>query len=92
MMLSCMALGKPYDCPQYSHRPTYMNESVQNEICPWVDDTIELLNKLPRKIKMVEVASASGVPVVWLSRFNAGKFKNPNIFYVYRLYQYLTAQ
>lgn len=66
-----------------------MSIEHETELCPWLADTFALLEKLPRKVKLGEVAAGSGVPLPWLSKFHAGKFKYPNIIYVYRLYQYL---
>jgi hypothetical protein len=62
----------------------------ENTICPWIDDTLQLLSKLPRNVQAKDVAAAAGVPVSWLSKFQAGKFKAPNIYYIYRLHKYLT--
>ncbi len=73
-------------CPQVGRHYTYMNTET---LCPWLDDTLDLVKKVPRDVSLTDIAISSAVPLTWLSKFVNGKFKTPNIFYVYRLHQYL---
>lgn len=51
-----------------------------------------LKTKAPKKMDLLRVHDATGIPFFWLEKFVAGVFKNPSVNRVQYLYEHLTGQ
>lgn len=56
---------------------------------PLLERTISLLEHAPRRLKLKDIARATGLGESWLSRFQRGHFDNPGVKHIQILHDYL---
>lgn len=71
--------------------PTLQLETPPN-VLPTLDEVRELIVNRPRRISLLDIATAAGVSVSWVSQLLNGQIEEPAYNKIAAVYQYLKQQ